>query len=637
MPDYLHGRQLLSPEAYQLLQFLPTAAVTIDIRNEKIINCNCGFTKLTGFSSTEIINQPVANLFDDPHKYTQIKKNSMTTDLVHKDLNRYPATIRFSYLDLNKQLGLLLVENPVDLIPEDTRCTGFTFLAEEFARSGKPAEEWICENKELFTAYLNVDVFGYYSNYKNRTALKKKCQFPEQDQIPEQLPLTDFERLMLPRIWTPGKRVLTEIHRFGRMKNYAFLVTIGVKIDERLKGMFIFGYKRQLSANINNQSMMLFKLFIEEKLLQELVINDSEASHRKKDSDLETYAQVFRYSQEGICIVDSKYEVTQINPAAEWMLGYADWEVKGQHFDNLLIGPKNLSDAIEQAREGVATHNLGETVLHHRDGHSFPVQIQVIPLNEKMIPSNMMIVFRDISEHEQIIARTQQLEHRALLGDVTSVFAHEVRNPINNISTGLQLVASRMPEKDPNHEVILRVQTDCVRLNDLMESVLAFSRPVEQKFDAVDIPSLLRKLIDRWHPRMSKSGIQSNIEIESDMPAIQGNTRSLERVFINLISNAVDAMEKSGGVLAIKVGREVDAGKHQVLKISIADSGVGMPEEIRKRLFEPFVTNKQHGTGLGLAITKKIITAHKGTIQVESFAGGTIFHVMIPINNGVIQ
>ena len=95
----------------------------------------------------------------------------------------------------------------------------------------------------------------------------------------------------------------------------------------------------------------------------------------------------------------------------------------------------------------------------------------------------IVIFLHDITENEQIRVKTQQLEQRAVLGEVTAIFAHEVRNPINNISMGLQLLGTKFAADDPNQELIGRLQTDCTRLTHLMESVLSFSRPMEFKME----------------------------------------------------------------------------------------------------------------------------------------------------------
>ena len=112
---------------------------------------------------------------------------------------------------------------------------------------------------------------------------------------------------------------------------------------------------------------------------------------------------------------------------------------------------------------------------------------------------------------------------------------------------------------------------------------------------------------------------------------ISGDLRSLEQVLTNLISNAVEAMkQQNGGTLAIKV----ESSEEKTIKINVSDTGPGIPDEILKNLFTPFVSFSLQGTGLGLAIIKEIIAAHNGEISVESFPGGTVFHINLPIAEG---
>ena len=133
--------------------------------------------------------------------------------------------------------------------------------------------------------------------------------------------------------------------------------------------------------------------------------------------------------------------------------------------------------------------------------------------------------------------------------------------------------------------------------------------------------------------RMTKGDVKPIFQENPEAPKVMGNWRSLEQVFTNLISNAVEAMEKTGGTLAIKISPCLVADRPHV-EVSISDTGPGIPEEIRKRLFEPFVPNKSGGTGLGLAITKRIVIAHRGNIDVSSVPGGTIFRVTLPVTDG---
>ena len=244
------------------------------------------------------------------------------------------------------------------------------------------------------------------------------------------------------------------------------------------------------------------------------------------------------------------------------------------------------------------------------------------------------MLITDISENEQSKAVTQQLEHRAVLGDYTAAFAHDVRNPINNISTGLQLLGATLNSDDSSQDMINRMLGDCTRLNHLMESFLAFSRPLELKFEPFELEPFLRRIIDRWQPRLARVNVKPVMNIEGEGIRIFGDARSLENVFTNLVSNALEAMTESGDTLAIKAVLVDEINGHPTVEISVSDNGPGIPQDIRDHIFEPFITTRKQGTGLGLAITKQIVNAHKGSIRVDSFPGGTVFTVQLPGEKG---
>jgi PAS domain S-box-containing protein len=347
-----------------------------------------------------------------------------------------------------------------------------------------------------------------------------------------------------------------------------------------------------------------------------------------------TNAAVFENSEEGVMVLDPNLTVREINSAAEWILGYANWEAQGQSVDNLLIGAERLIPALEAACQGIPTHNIGNVYLHRRNGQSFPAHMQTIPVQKDGVLLAVIVFLSDGSVHEEFRLRTQQLEHRAILGDVTAVFAHEVRNPINNISTGLQLIAMRLAPDDPNLEILNRMEGDCTRLNHLMESVLAFSRPIEPKFEPVDVAVLVRRLLDRWRPRMLRVNVEPFFQVAENTPKISADPRSLEQVFTNLVSNAVEAMSDHGGTLAVKIAPSETLTHPPQVEVIISDSGPGIPDELRHRIFEPFVSHKTGGTGLGLAITKRLVTAHHGSIGLDSFPGGTVFTVQLPAVEG---
>jgi signal transduction histidine kinase len=198
-------------------------------------------------------------------------------------------------------------------------------------------------------------------------------------------------------------------------------------------------------------------------------------------------------------------------------------------------------------------------------------------------------------------------------------------------------MSSRLPQEDPNQELISRLQNDCNRMSHLMESVLIYARQSEYKLEQLDIAQYIKRLLDRWQPRLAKVSINWYFLSDEGNTYIKGDPRALEQVFTNLLSNAIEAMAKTGGTLAIKVTPISIIPNYPQVEITVSDNGPGIPEEIRDRVFEPFLTTKPQGTGLGLAITKRIVIGHKGNITVDSFPGGTVFKIVIPAVNGDSQ
>ncbi len=625
------------PELNSMLQLLNDPAILLEGSRYHISAVNLPFLKLTSFARNEVMERPANSIFEG-QPVTSIR-NDQENAVSLKRSHRPAIAVNVKYHALGGDYPTFLAT--FSLI--DEKQTSSTDDAAKFLQmanaviaipEGEYQEKWLKVIGDELSKFAETDMVSFYLATADKPELRRVAWSEQSSTFPETLPSTDLNRLQETTTWMPGKRVLTEIHRFGRISNYTYIGTGSLGQESANLGLIVVAGKDQAPVRYLENALTFLSKYVSRELQRTILLDHLQNQSTDTKSRLGVLEAQFENSQEGICVLDPDLKLLFINPAAEWMLGYANWELINQPVENVFIGPKNLIPALEAAGNGIATPNINETSMHRRDGHAFPAQIQVNPVMQDGQLSSILIFFRDVSEHEEIMARTQQLEHRAILGDVTSIFAHEVRNPINNISTGLQLVATRLSPGDPNLPVIQRIQSDCVRLNDLMESVLAFSRPVEQKFEPVDMKILLQRLLDRWRPRMSKVNVAPFYECEFEKAVVIGNLRSLEQVFINLISNAVDAMSKSGGTLAIKVNRAVKPGNRQQLEITVSDNGPGIPDEIRKKLFEPFVTNKPQGTGLGLAITKKIVTAHHGSIDVDSFPGGTIFHVLLPMADG---
>jgi two-component system, NtrC family, sensor kinase len=229
-----------------------------------------------------------------------------------------------------------------------------------------------------------------------------------------------------------------------------------------------------------------------------------------------------------------------------------------------------------------------------------------------------------------------QSEKLAAVGQVTAVMAHQIGTPLNSISGYIQLILQdgNLQSKDQNRLQIIESQLD--RLADSVKNLLSFTRQPKPQLKSLDINEVLEELIHLSEPGFLARKVKPSVHLSPDLPPILGDSTHLQTLFLNLITNALDAMPQ-GGVLTIKT-RQVpsplsseDGGR---LEISITDTGIGITEESRKRIFDPFFTTKKmgEGTGLGLAICEKIIKEHSGSIEVESEVGkGSTFLISIPV------
>ncbi len=229
-----------------------------------------------------------------------------------------------------------------------------------------------------------------------------------------------------------------------------------------------------------------------------------------------------------------------------------------------------------------------------------------------------------------------QSEKLAALGQVTATMAHQIGTPLNSISGYIQLM---LQEKDLHPTACDRlkiIESQLDRLADSVKTLLSLTRQPRPPMKPLDVNSVLEELIHLSEPWVHARKVELLTSLSVNLPSVLGDSTQLQTLFLNLMTNALDAMPQ-GGVLTI--------GTHPVLapsasnngkwvRISVADTGMGIPEEMKKRIFDPFFTTKKigEGTGLGLAICSKITKEHGGTLEVVSVVGkGSTFFVSIPV------
>lgn len=224
-------------------------------------------------------------------------------------------------------------------------------------------------------------------------------------------------------------------------------------------------------------------------------------------------------------------------------------------------------------------------------------------------------------------AAAQYLE----LAELAGGFIHEIKNHLNTLSLNLQLLGEdfenpQTPRERKAADRIGRLTDECRRLVDLSNDFLRFARVA----DLHAVPTPLGDLVTRLVDFLSPTARAQNVEIEwfpADLPAVPLDAELFEKVLLNLMLNAEDAMP-DGGTLTIQARAE-----DGWVVLDVIDTGCGMPPDVAAKAFQPFVTTKPGGHGLGLATAKKIVLAHGGTIAVQSEPGrGTKFTVRLPVS-----
>ncbi|MDI6755578.1 MAG: ATP-binding protein [Thermodesulfobacteriota bacterium] len=227
-----------------------------------------------------------------------------------------------------------------------------------------------------------------------------------------------------------------------------------------------------------------------------------------------------------------------------------------------------------------------------------------------------------------------QAEKLSALGHMAATMAHEIGTPLNSISGYIQLMLT-----EGNYsEVMIRrlkiIESQLERLTQTIRNLLHSTRQPAPKLQALDINQLLEDVLNLTQPEMSMRGVQLVRHLDASLPPVSGDPGLLQQVFLNLMTNALDAMPK-GGVLSISTYLAAAPPLNgQTIEVLVIDNGTGMPEEVKRKAIEPFFTTKEpgKGAGLGLAICDEIIRGHHGKLVVESQEGqGSTVRVQLPV------
>jgi PAS domain S-box-containing protein len=350
--------------------------------------------------------------------------------------------------------------------------------------------------------------------------------------------------------------------------------------------------------------------------------------HRELSEAKAFLENLIQSATEAIVAVDPAGRIVTWNPAAERTFGRSGDEARGKLLgDAMPPGVMVQLEAVLQAPRAsrTAVLRLQET---DRPAQELTATCSPIPWGGRD-ETGLLLIVRDVTEQrrwEEQLARSEKL---SALGQLAMGMAHDFTNLLQAILGHTQLIAHE-PSPERLHRGLATIEQAVRDGVETVGRIRRFARrDVDRRLEHVDLRDVVRQTIEIVRPRWSQSDLAGTpIVVRQHLgpvPSIQARAAELREALINLVLNAVDAMP-NGGSLTLETRRDGDW-----VLLAVADSGTGIPPEVRRRIFEPFFTTKDSGTGLGLSIVSGIISSYGGTIDVDSAPGtGTTFMIRLP-------
>lgn len=624
-----------------LLELIPRAVLLADLRNYEILRVNGELTKISFKTRDELITTSLNELLPDLTRndykdLAEIPQKSLSSKLVRRSGESMWVEVQSRYLPGLDQFAVLIQDQASleqasfekEILQRQWQALHMLSLAPQ---EDSPDDVIAKVLEATHTLLLARMICLYLPDKENPGALTCAHYFDDYGQIPFNISSRETYDLGEYCLWMPGSRTRASIHRSGVQFGYLYIASLPIFAGKPENGILAVGCEDHAAP----ENLELILRTLAATLLPSLTQMQSSELELEEETEIGASALMFVEDviDNGLIYLDRELRIIRMNDLAENTLGFSSAEVTSRHVDDILVAEESLHGLFETALGGTPSPSINSIGLHTRGGEEFPATVRIYPLPNPKDPQaeteTLVVVLTDISESEANQFRIQQLEQRAILGEFAAIFAHEVKNPINNLSLSLQMLLRTVSKEDPAFAKLLTMQEDLTRLSNQMEDVLTFARTKSYDMKPILVSDLIQGVVERWKPRLSKASITPVVQLYREDIYLRGDRQKLEQVFNNLISNAVRAMSETGqkGALGIKV----KAGdKPDFLRIDIADTGPGIAPEIQERIFQPFFTTNPQGTGIGLALVQSILSAHRGSITVESVPAATVFTIHIP-------
>jgi len=367
----------------------------------------------------------------------------------------------------------------------------------------------------------------------------------------------------------------------------------------------------------------------------------AEAEQRRQVSESrEWFQSTLNSLGEAVISTDRSATISYINPVAQRLTGWEHFEARGRKFSEIVQltderTQLNADDPIELVSRARSVMSFANgLLLTNRDGSVYPIELTGSPIVDRSGQVlGVTVVFRDMTQRRQTEQTLRSSERLSQAGRLSATIAHEIRNPLDTVSNLLYLLRHENPTPTQGQYLGLASE-EIARISQITGQLLTFHRESRSPI-SVNLSDVLESVLTLFAPRIQQNrvAVVKNFETNKPVRAFPGELR---QVFSNLVGNAVEAMP-SGGTLLLHTRESSLASDPGIkgVRVTVLDSGSGIPHGVRKNLFAPFYTTKgEKGTGLGLWISRSIIEKHEGTIHLTSSVqpgrSGTAFSVFLP-------
>ena len=327
--------------------------------------------------------------------------------------------------------------------------------------------------------------------------------------------------------------------------------------------------------------------------------------------------------EEVVMLFDSQGRVVMAGRPSEQLLGLTREEILSRGMAELFPEGDPAGAVIREAQEH------GESIRDRAVYIDVPdhgrrrllLSVERVSREGENQPIGTLVRFRDPETRKQLESHLDLASRLAAISRLTSGVAHEIKNPLNAIALHVELLRTRMDAPEPEIELITR---EIQRLDHVVRTFLNFNKPLELDITGVDLAELMREICTFIAPDAEARHIEVEAELEERV-WIRGDPKLLRQAILNVVLNAIDAVDQQG-----RIGIKVERHDGECV-LTISDTGSGIPEEIRDRIFDLYFSTKRDGSGIGLALTFRMMQLHGGTIDFVSEPGkGTSFRLCFP-------